>query len=68
MLEEILDDKFLLTWLMFFLPMFERTSNIKRIELVFSVPLERRCLILANKYFEHYISKACPKIIGSSLE
>jgi hypothetical protein len=53
---------------MFFLPMFERTSNIKRIELVFSVPLEGRCLILANKYFEHYISKACPKIIGSSLE
>jgi hypothetical protein len=48
------DGKCLLTWLIFFLPMFDRTSNIKRIELVFSVPLEVRRLILANKYFEHY--------------
>ena len=48
------DDKCLLTWLIFFLPMLDRTSNIKRIELVFSVPLGSRSLIIANKYFEHY--------------
>ena len=53
---------------MFSLPMFERTLNIKRIELVFSVPLEGRCLIVVNKYFRTLHFGSISTIIGSSVK